>query len=134
MNGPFRISERTHSGFILMTRLAEVHGTDARLSLKEIAEGMPLSEGYLEEIAAALKNAGLIQGRTGPKGGYVLTRDPSDITAEDILVAIEGPIAIVECQTAVCPVEGSCVSRTLWGRLQQNIRASLHATRLSEIR
>lgn len=134
MTGPFRISERTHSGLILMTRLAEAYGTSEYVTLKEVAEPMMLSEGYLEEVAAALKTAGLIKGRTGPKGGYALTSDPAKITAEQIVTALEGPIALVECQTgAACPVQHACSSQSLWGALQKKILVSLRETKLAEI-
>ena len=134
MTGPFRISERTHSGLILMTKLAEAHAGGAYVTLKEVAAPMMLSEGYLEEVAAGLKNAGLIKGRTGPKGGYLLTRDPKTITAEDIVTALEGPVAFVECQTgAACPVQHACSSKSLWGTLQKKIVSSLRETTLASI-
>lgn len=134
MNGPFRISERAHSGFILMTRLADVHGSDAYVTLKDVADSMRLSEAYLEEVAASLKAAGLVRGRTGPKGGYALARDPATITAEEVLTAIEGPVTLVECQSGmVCPVEHACASKTLWGTLQKKIVASLKETTLAEM-
>lgn len=134
MTGPFRISERTHSGLILMTKLAEAHETGAYVTLKEVAAPMMLSEAYLEEVAAGLKAGGLIQGRTGPKGGYVLTRDPAKITAEDIVTALEGPVAFVECQTgAACPVQHACSSKSLWGALQKKIVTSLRETTLASI-
>ena len=134
MTGPFRISERTHSGLILMTKLAEAHASGERVTVKEVAASMLLSEGYLEEVAASLKSAGLIQGHTGPKGGYDLTRDPETITAEDIVTAIEGPVVLVECQTGTaCPVEQACSSKTLWGTLQKSILESLRATRLADV-
>jgi len=134
MTGPFRISERTHSGLILMTRLAEAYQKDERVTVKDVAGAMMLSEGYLEEVAASLKAAGLIQGRTGPKGGYELTRDPSAITAEDIVIAIEGPVVLVDCQTgAACPVQHACSSKSLWGSLQKKILGSLRETTLKEV-
>jgi Rrf2 family protein len=134
MTGPFRISERTHSGFILMTQLAAAHGAGSYITLKDVASQMMLSEAYLEEIAAALKQAGLIQGRTGPKGGYALTRKPNTITAEAIVIALEGPVAFVECQTgAACPVQHACSSQTLWGMLQKKIVASLRETTLASL-
>ena len=134
MTGPFRISERTHAGLILMTELANTYGTGVYVTLKNVAEQMRLSEGYLEEVAAGLKQAQLIQGRTGPKGGYMLSRAPGAITAEDIVTALEGPVVFVACQTgATCPVQHACSSQTLWGSLQKKIVSSLRETTLAEV-
>jgi Rrf2 family iron-sulfur cluster assembly transcriptional regulator len=135
MTGPFRISERTHSGLILMTKLAEAYRDGGRVTVKDVASSMMLSEAYLEEVAASLKASGLIQGRTGPKGGYELTRKPGEITAEQIVTALEGPVTFVECQTgAACPVQHACSSKSLWSSLQEKIVRSLRETTLAEIR
>lgn len=117
-----------------MTKLAEAHERGEYVTLKEVAAPMMLSEAYLEEVAAGLKKAGLIEGRTGPKGGYILTREPKTITAEDIVTAIEGPVSLVDCQSgAACPVEGSCSSKSLWSSLQKKIVTSLKETTLAEV-
>lgn len=135
MNRLFHISERTHSGLILMTCLAERHADERLMTLKDVAARMKLSEGYLEEVATALRAAGLIKGRTGPKGGYVLARKPNAITTEDIITAIEGPIVLVGCQSkgAACPVENGCSSKRVWNALQRRIQTSLRETTLAEI-
>ena len=135
MSGLFHISERTHSGLILMTCLAERHANEEPVTLKDVALRMRLSEGYLEEVAASLRSAGLIKGRTGPKGGYVLVRTPDAITTEDIVTALEGPIALVGCQETgvTCPVEGGCSSKRVWHSLQRRIQSSLRETTLAEL-
>lgn len=134
MNSLFRVSERQHSGLILMTELAVVFSEDAYLSLSEIAARMKISEGYLEEIARHLKAAGLIAGRKGPGGGYRLMRSPDAISAGEIIEAIEGPLAFVDCQAGVhCPVEASCKSKSLWDNLQSSMLEQLNATMLSSI-
>ncbi len=134
MNSLFRVSERHHSGLILMTELAILFEGDMFVSLSDIAERMEISAGYLEEIALRLKEAGLIQGRKGPGGGYRLTRHPKDISASEIIEAIEGPISFVECQAGIaCPVESRCRSKHLWRGLQATMVKSLHETTLSSI-
>jgi Rrf2 family protein len=130
MQGFFRIPARLHLGFILMTDLAKARDY---LTLREIAERMHVSDGYLEEIAAALKSAKLIQGRTGPRGGYRLAKDAKKISAEEIVVAIEGPMELVECHGGgKCPVEHLCSSKRLWDFLQKDVRTSLKKRMLSE--
>lgn len=131
----FHISERTHSGFIFMSELAARRADGGLVSLKEVARRRKLSEGYLEEVAAALRSAGLIQGRTGPRGGYILVRGADAITAKDIITALEGPIALAGCQItdAACPVSRGCSSKRLWGELQEKILAALQGITLAEI-
>ena len=134
MQGFFRIPARLHLGFILMTELASAYEESKPLSLKNVAERMQVSDGYLEEIAASLKAAKLIKGVTGPKGGYQLFRHPDLITAEDIVRAIEGDINLVECQDGgICPVEEYCQSKGLWDFLQETVAEVLKKKRLSQL-
>lgn len=133
MNGLFRISAKTHLGFILMTKLAAAYELK-RLTLKEVADEMMVSSGYLEEVAAALKSAGLVQGFKGPSGGYELSKHPKLISSEDIMTALEGPIELVDCQSdAGCPVEHLCSSKHLWNFLQTSVRDTLRKKSLEEL-
>lgn len=133
MSAFFHVTARDHSAVILMSELARFHAEDGYRSLQEIAKRMGLSDGYLEEIAAVLKKAGLIEARQGPKGGYRLARPPRDISLEQILIALEGPVELVDCQTSsMCPVQDKCASRRIWGTLQASIQATLRNTNLAE--
>lgn len=132
MQGFFRIPARLHLAFILMTELASVYEESKTVSIKNVAERMKMSDGYLEEIAASLKAAKLIKGVTGPKGGYRLARHPDLITAEDIVRAIEGDINLVKCHDeGECPVEEICQSKCMWDFLQEVVADALKKKRLS---
>lgn len=107
---------------------------DTFASLKEIAERMHLSEGYLEEIAASLKKAKLITGKQGPGGGYRLAQSAAQISLAQILTALNGPIEIVDCQKGEgCPVAARCSSKRVWSRVQKGIEETLRNTYVNEI-
>lgn len=135
MPGIFHVSARNHSALILMSALAECYSDDGFVSLRDVADEMKLSLGYLEEVAGQLKQGGLIVGKQGPNGGYRLARGPKDISVDDILTAIEGPIELVDCQAkgVGCPVAHKCASKNVWKTLQRNIQKSLRATSLASI-
>lgn len=133
MNSLFRVSARNHAGLILMTQIAEAKSLGSFVSLNEVAQRMGLSQGFLEEIALALKQAGLIRGRQGPGGGYRLAKPAHKITAEQILIALEGPIVFVDCHGRQCPVVAACASKSLWGFLQKDVLTSLRKTTLAKI-
>lgn len=134
MSGLFHVSAKDHSALIFMSLLAGQSG-EHYLSLQFVADEMNLSQGYLEEVAACLKKASLIEGKQGPNGGYRLARAPQEISMEDILTALEGPVELVDCQTkgVICPVEGKCSSKHMLDRLQRTIQESLRKTMLSSI-
>jgi Rrf2 family protein len=132
MNSLFRVSERNHLGLIFMTQLAKA-GEGSYLSVKEAAEETRMARGYLEEIALALKTAGLIDGRQGPGGGYRLSKSAKEISAKEIIEALEGPVTLVACMEGACPIEGTCGSKKLWGFLQKNVLDALDTTTLDQI-
>ncbi|MFA4954914.1 MAG: Rrf2 family transcriptional regulator [Patescibacteria group bacterium] len=134
MPGLFQIPARDHCALILMTELAECFRAGEPLTLQDVARRMHLSQGYLEEIAGALKAAGLIRGKTGPGGGYVLARPPKKISLHQILEAVEGPLELVACQAGRgnCLFAGKCSSQKAWGKLQNTILKTLKNTSLEQ--
>ena len=58
-------------------------------SLSVLAKEQSISLSYLEQVFSSLKNRGLVKGVRGPGGGYVLAKDPSDITIAEVLLAID---------------------------------------------
>jgi Rrf2 family protein len=81
------------------------------------AEAIPIK--FLEHILSALKGRGLVIGKRGPTGGYLLGRPTTAISFADILRCIDGPLALAPCASltaySACPdcksVE-SCQIRT----------------------
>ena len=58
-------------------------------SLSVLAKEQSISLSYLEQVFSSLKNKGLVKGVRGPGGGYVLAKDPSEITIAEVLLAID---------------------------------------------
>jgi Rrf2 family protein len=66
--------------------------------IQEIAARQGIPQRYLEQVLQALKRAGLLASRRGAAGGYQLTRHADDITAGDVLRAVEGAQAPFEAR------------------------------------
>ena len=104
-------STKAEYGVRVMAHLAS-RGGEGPISLASIAdaEGLPLA--YLEHLAARLRRAGLVESRRGAHGGYSLAEPSERITMAEVVRALEGEIAPIECITAdpdgslVCVREG----------------------------
>jgi Rrf2 family transcriptional regulator, cysteine metabolism repressor len=122
-----KISTKGRYGLTIMIELAKKHGAGPT-SLKTIAQIHDLSEHYLEQLIAPLRNAGLVKSIRGAYGGYVLARDPGEITSGDIIRVLEGPIS---------PVEGiedeEPVKRQLWIRIRDAVKDVLDNTTLEDL-
>jgi Rrf2 family transcriptional regulator, cysteine metabolism repressor len=122
-----KISTKGRYGLTIMIELAKKHG-DGPISLKTIAQTNDLSEHYLEQLIAPLRNAGLVKSIRGAYGGYVLGDEPSKITSGDIIRVLEGPIS---------PVEGiedeEPAKRELWIRIRDAVKDVLDNTTLEDL-
>jgi Rrf2 family cysteine metabolism transcriptional repressor len=135
-------STKAEYGVRVMVELARRNG-DAPVSLSEIAEtdGLPLA--YLEHLVARLRKAGLVESRRGARGGYLLARPATEITMAEVVEALEGSIAPIECISEgadgvlVCARESDpghvCPTKLLWTRVRGSVVNTLQEMRLSDL-
>lgn len=106
-------------------------------AVRDIAERTGLPQPYLEQILLALKGAGLVRSKRGVGGGYVLARQPNEITLADIIAAVDGPIALgdfAEPHTGgACDHEGQCVLLAVWSDVGEQMRAVLSRLTLADL-
>lgn len=102
--------------------LIEIGIASTPVLLKHISEKQGLSLKYLDHIFTVLKTKGIIRKTKAKKGGYMLARNPKDITLYDIIYALEG-ISRIECleDTRLCPRVDFCGARVVWDRLNVKI-------------
>jgi len=143
-------STKAEYGVRVMVELARRTGSEGAVPvpLTEIAEhdGLPLA--YLEHLVARLRKAGLVDSRRGSRGGYLLARPPAEITMAEVVEALEGSIAPIECisQSAdgsiVCARESgddetgpphACPTKLLWTRVRFSIVRTLQETTLADL-
>lgn len=122
-----KISTKGRYGLTIMMELAAKFG-EGPISLKSIAEKNGLSEHYLEQLIAPLRNAGLVKSIRGAYGGYVLSKEPELLTAGDVIRILEGPISPVDFTEEDDPAK-----RDLWLRIRDSIAEVLDSTTLSDL-
>jgi Rrf2 family cysteine metabolism transcriptional repressor len=122
-----KISTKGRYGLTIMIELAKQYG-EGPISLKSIAKTHDLSEHYLEQLIAPLRNAGLVKSIRGAYGGYLLAHEPVDITAGDIIRVLEGPISPVEVLDDEEPAK-----RELWIRIRDAVKEVLDNTTLDDL-
>jgi len=109
-----------------MYELAMAYGNRTPVPLRAIAAKQGLSENYLEQLMVLLREAGMVSSVRGAKGGYVLTKHPSQITVGDIIRVMEGEITPTDCvgehaEFHHCGESAGCVARGIWEKVKQNV-------------
>ena len=84
--------------------------------LGEVAGRQQISEQYLEQLISPLKIAGLVRSVRGPNGGFMLAKSPSLISVSDLIQAVEGSTALVDCvaDPQTCSRANGCLTREVW--------------------
>jgi Rrf2 family transcriptional regulator, cysteine metabolism repressor len=133
-------SSKAEYGVRLMIELGR-QSPEHPTSLKAIAdaEGLPLA--YLEQVVARLRKAGLVMSARGAHGGYWLSRPAEEIPMDEVVQALEGSIAPMECfvhdhtERVLCSPDSGrgCATKLLWMRVQGGIIRSLQTTTLAEL-
>lgn len=105
------------------------------------AESLPLS--YMEHLVAKLRQAELVRSVRGAHGGYRLARAAAQIEMLDVVQALEGPIAPMECFHAdpegrvQCAHETdsdrACATKLLWTRVHGGVTKALAGTTLADL-
>ena len=129
------ISTKGRYALRLMLDIAMQDGTSP-VPLHDIAERQGVSFKYLEQIVPPLSKAGFLKSVRGANGGYLLTRDPSEITTGDILRAGEGNLAPVACLASDeidCPRADLCVTLPFWKGLDEALTAYIDSVTLADL-
>ncbi|MBY6035359.1 Rrf2 family transcriptional regulator [Fictibacillus nanhaiensis] len=122
-----KISTKGRYGLTIMIALAKRSG-EGPIALKLIAKEYDLSEHYLEQLIAPLRNAGLVKSIRGAYGGYILAKEAETITAGDIIRVLEGPISPVEVMDDEEPAK-----RNLWIKIRDAVKDVLDSTTLQDL-
>ncbi len=108
---------------------------DGPTLIKDISRRQGISDLYLEQLFGRLKIAGLVRSTRGPRGGFALTRPPAHIKMSDILQAMEGSMAPVDCvdDARLCSRAESCTTRSIWVEMKKAMDEVLESTTLQDL-
>ncbi len=132
-----RISTRGRYALRAMVDLA-LHADDAPILRRDIAARQQVSADYVAQLFRQLGAANIVKGIKGPGGGYALAREAASISVGDIVRAVEGPIAVVDCVSSDddldCSQSSECVARAVWQRVNRVIEDALDKISLADLR
>ena len=129
-----RLSKLADYGIVMMTHMARDAGRQQ--TAPEIAAQSHLPLPMASKILKGLAHARLLVSHRGAKGGYGLARPAHQISVADVIVALEGPIALTACiehAPGECDIEALCPARANWQRINRAIREALEGITLMEM-
>ena len=128
-----RLTTKGRYAVTAMVELALNQGK-GRISLAEIAERHGISQSYLEQLFAALRRHGLVDGTRGPGGGYRLGRPRVEISIADVIDAVDESVDATRCRgKRNCQGDHGCLTHDLWEELSAQIRLYLSSVTLESV-
>ncbi len=128
-----RISKLTDYGTVVLAQLAG--DTDVVCSATDVSEATGIALPTVSKLLKSLARAEIVTSTRGASGGYKLARDPREISAADVIDALEGPVSITECSAtdSHCDYESTCSVGNAWQRVNVAIRHALDEVTLVDL-
>lgn len=128
-----RISRLTDYGTVVLAHLAR--DSVALVSAADVATATGIALPTVSKLLKALAKAEIVSSTRGSHGGYQLARDAQEISATDVIDALEGPVSITECSASDshCDFEDSCNVGGAWQRINLAIRRTLDEISLADL-
>ncbi len=129
-----RVTKLADYGIVILTHFATHKGVTH--NARDIATEVRLPQPVVSKVLKLLGRYGLLVSQRGTKGGYILARQPEEITVADIIHAVEGPIAVTECSDkdrGDCGLQLRCPVRGNWHLINEGIREALKKITLAEM-
>ncbi len=134
-----RVTTWTEYSLIISLHLARRRREGARaIAARELAELEQLPPDYVEQILLRLRRAGVVDSIRGARGGYLLAREPEEITVHAVMTASEHQTFETNCAVHPlgsdrCKPGGSCSIRPVWQALQVRIDELLLSITLADL-
>ncbi len=128
-----RISKLTDYGTVVLAHLA-AHQSSV-CSAADVAQATGIAPPTVSKLLKLLARAELVISTRGANGGYRLARPPQEISAADVIDALDGPVSITECSATDgdCEHEDVCTVGGAWQRINVAIRRALRDVTLNDL-
>ncbi|MGC2196881.1 MAG: SUF system Fe-S cluster assembly regulator [Terriglobales bacterium] len=129
-----KLTKKADYGLMAMKHLAE-HAHQGACSAKDVAESYGIPPEVLAKILQRLAKAGLLHSQHGINGGYTLARAAREISAYEVIRAIDGPLFITSCITVrgECDQTERCTIREPLRKVNQSIEDVLKKIKIAEM-
>lgn len=108
---------------------------DDPVQASEIAARQGIPRQYLDQLLNTLSKVGFVRSRRGPQGGHMLAHHPQEITLQRVMVALEGPAALLDCMDVPndCSLSGACAQRNVWRSVEDAVQGVLSSITVADL-
>lgn len=129
-----KLSKLSDYAVVVLSRLASEQG--GVMTTSQLAADTSVPEPTVSKVLKLLARHNIVVSLRGAKGGYVMERLPQAIPVSELIIALEGPIALTECihpETSCCSIEHLCPMRGGWNKVNMAVRQALDNLSLADL-
>ena len=129
------IRRNTDYALRMMVALAKSYESGELTSATQLVRKGDITHEVGRKMLQRLREAELIKSVMGPKGGFALNRNPSDISLMEIIAVLQGKVCLNACfaEDKGCEFESECGINTKLSFLQQHLDDHLENITLQDI-
>jgi Rrf2 family protein len=129
-----KLTKKADYGLIALKYLAE-HPEKLAVSAKDVADTYGIPAQLLAKILQQMTKAKLLRSHAGMNGGYALARDAREISAFEVILAIDGPFFITSCTKGKtgCELTPSCTIKEPLARVNETIAGVLKSISIQDL-
>lgn len=131
------ISSKEHNSLRLIIKLAQSYDDKKPVALSEISQEEGISVKYLEQLIMPFKKAKIIQSQRGRAGGYVMVKNPKNISLKEIIWLVNDNPSLAICLDKgyknSCDYDHDCISKNVWSKIQKSMEEFLSKVTLHQI-
>ena len=129
-----RLTKKADYGLMALKYLGEQKSGSAH-SAKDIAEAYHIPPQLLAKILQTLAKSGLLVSHAGTNGGYALAKPANEISAFEVIRAIDGPLFITSCITihGPCDLTSTCTIKEPLRKVNDSIKDLLSGITIADL-
>jgi Rrf2 family protein len=129
-----KLTKKADYGLMALKYLAE-HPETPALSAKDLADAYGIPAQLLAKVLQRLTKTGLLRSHAGMNGGYALAREAREISAFEVILAIDGPFFITSCTKGAkgCDLTPSCTIKEPLARVNDTIAGVLKSISIQDL-
>jgi len=126
------VSLKSNYGLRAIISLAANYGK-GHVQAKEIASQQDIPVRYLELLLSHLRRARMVDAIRGKNGGYVLSKEPSDITVWDVVTIFEGKVIFAQMESATGTKKPHKAYAAIWNEAEKRVVDYLKSIKISDL-
>lgn len=127
------LSCKSEYALLALIALADQFQGHEPLQIRQIAAQQHIPDRYLEQLLATLRRSGLVRSQRGAKGGYLLAREPWQITVLEVMTCIEGHDITASTENKATRTTEKRVIDGVWQGACETLRAVLQNHTLQDL-